>query len=78
MNPLHYKPSQIAKALVALLTSSIAFLGLLAIVGSTSNIGTLATVGAWAVGAAAFLTPVLVFIKKAEPVIDSLDPPTAP
>lgn len=70
LNPLDYHPAQIAKATVALLTSVIAILGLLATALAT---GGLAAAGAWVGGVAAALTPALVFLKKAEPVVDVLD-----
>ncbi|MBF6374450.1 hypothetical protein [Nocardia farcinica] len=70
LNPLRYKPSQIAKALIAALTSIVGLLGLAA---STFADGALATVGQWAAAAALFLAPILVFLKKAEPWIGMLD-----
>ena len=70
LNPLKYKPSQIAKALVAGLGSIVGLLGLAA---STFAEGTLATVGQWATAASLFLIPILVFLKKAEPWIGMLD-----
>lgn len=71
LNPLAYHPAQIAKTIVALLTSTIAILGVLA--GALAT-GGLAAAGAWVAGIAAALTPVLVFLKRAEPVIDIVDP----
>ena len=70
LNPLQYKPSQIAKALIAGLGSIVGLLGLAA---STFAEGALATVGQWATAAALFLIPILVFLKKAEPWIGMLD-----
>lgn len=70
LNPLKYKPSQVAKALIAGLGSIIGLLGLAA---STFADGALATVGQWATAAALFLIPILVFLKKAEPWIGMLD-----
>jgi hypothetical protein len=70
MNPLKYRPAQIAKAIVAALTSVVALLGLAA---ATFAEGPLATVGGYAAAAAIFLTPIVVFLKKAEPWIDMLD-----
>lgn len=70
MNPLDYKPAQIAKALVSALTGSIGLLGLAALAFTD---GPLAAVGGWATAAALFLTPVLVFLQKAQPWIDMLD-----
>ncbi|MEV0247977.1 hypothetical protein AB0H76_15395 [Nocardia sp. NPDC050712] len=69
-NPFQYRPSQIAKALIALLTSIVALLGLAA---TTFADGTFATVGGWAAAAAIFLTPILVFLQKATPWMDLLD-----
>lgn len=63
-NPLTYKPAQIAKALIATLTGVVGLLGLAA---ATFTDGALATGGGWATAAALFLTPILVFLKKAEP-----------
>ncbi|MFI6368718.1 hypothetical protein ACIBG0_39055 [Nocardia sp. NPDC050630] len=70
MNPFKYSPGQIAKALIAALTSVIALLGLAA---ATFGDGTFATIGTWATAAAVFLTPILVFLKKAEPWFGMLD-----
>ncbi|MBF6328724.1 hypothetical protein [Nocardia transvalensis] len=70
LNPLRYKPSQIAKALIAGLTCIV---GLLGVTASTFATGDLAVVGKWAATAALFLTPVLVFLQRAEPIIDRLD-----
>ena len=70
MNPMKYRPAQIAKALIAALTSVMALLGLAA---ATFGEGTLATVGTWATAAFVFLTPILVFLKRAEPWIGILD-----
>ncbi|WP_280448480.1 hypothetical protein [Nocardia brasiliensis] len=70
LNPLNYRPAQIAKALVALLTSLIALLGTLAAALSS---GGLADAGLWVAGVAAFLTPIVVFLKKAEPLFGMLD-----
>ena len=72
LNPLRYKPAQIAKTLVATLTGVIGLLGLFA---AEFAEGPLATVGGWAAAAALFLTPILVFLKRAEPWIDLLDGP---
>ncbi|MGY2036627.1 hypothetical protein ACW9HF_15200 [Nocardia gipuzkoensis] len=69
-NPLRYKPAQIAKALVAVLTGIIGLLGLAA---STFSDGALATVGTWATASALFLTPILVFLKKVEPWIGVIE-----
>lgn len=70
LNPLRYRPAQIAKAVAALLTSTVALLGLAA---SEFATGPLATIGGWAAAAAIFLTPIVVFLKKAQPWIDLLD-----
>lgn len=69
LNPLSYKPAQIAKALIAALTSVIALAGLAA---ATFSDGALATVGVWATAVAVFLTPFLVFLQKAAPWIEML------
>lgn len=70
LNPLSYHPAQIAKALVALLTSLI---GLLGVAASVFADGGLATAGQWATAAALFLAPVLVFLQKAQPLFDMFD-----
>lgn len=70
LNPFRYKPSQIAKAIVALLASLIAMLGLAA---SAFADGPMATAGGWAAAAAIFLTPILVFLQKAAPWMALLD-----
>lgn len=70
LNPLSYHPAQIAKALVALLTSLI---GLLGVAASVFADGGLATAGQWATAAALFLAPILVFLQKAQPLIQVLD-----
>lgn len=69
-NPLKYRPAQIAKTLVAVLTSVVALLGLAA---AEFADGPLATVGGWAAAAAVFLTPILVFLKRAQPWTEILD-----
>ncbi len=71
LNPLAYHPAQIAKALIAFLTSMIALLGLLA---ATLATGGLATAGAWIGGAAAVLTGPLVFLQKVQPWLNAIDP----
>lgn len=70
-NPFDYKPAQVAKALVALLTSTIGLLGVAASVAAT---GDLEAVGHWATAAALALTPILVFLKRAQSVADIMDP----
>lgn len=70
LNPLDYRPAQIAKALVALLTSMIVLMGTLA---AALTSGGLADAGLWVAGVAAFLTPIAVFLKKAEPLFGMLD-----
>lgn len=70
LNPLKYKPAQIAKSLIAVLTGAV---GLLGLVASELADGPLATVGGWAAAAALFLTPILVFLQKAKPWMDLLD-----
>lgn len=63
LNPLDYHPAEIAKALVAFVTSVITVLGLLA---ATLSTGGLASAGAWVAGVAAVLAPILVFLKRAQ------------
>lgn len=70
LNPFDYTPAQIAKALVAGLT---ALVGLLGLIVATFTDGPLDAVGHWAAAAALFLTPILVFLKRAQPWIDMLD-----
>ncbi|WP_305780000.1 hypothetical protein [Nocardia nova] len=70
LNPFAYHPAQVAKALVALLTSSIALLGTLAAALSS---GGLADAGLWVAGIAAALTPIAVFLKRAQDVIGVFD-----
>lgn len=73
-NPFAYHPAQIAKALVALLTSVI---GLLGIVSASLSTGGLATASSWVAGVAVALTAPLVFLKRAEQVADIIDPSAA-
>lgn len=70
LNPLDYHPAEIAKALVALLTSVLGFLGLAASVFAD---GGLVTAGHWATAAALFLAPILVFLKRAQLLIGAID-----
>lgn len=70
INPFDYRPAEIAKSLVALLTSVIALGGVLA---ATLTTGGLADAGAWVAGIAVFLTPIVVFLKRAALVADLLD-----
>lgn len=70
MNPLKYRPGQIAKSLVAVLTGVVGLLGLVAAEFAEPP---LATIGGWATAAALFLTPILVFLKKVEPWIGLID-----
>jgi hypothetical protein len=70
LNPLDYRPAQIAKALVALLTSGVTILGVLAAALAS---GGLADAGVWVAGIAAALTGPLVFLKRAAPLIDMFD-----
>ena len=65
-----YTPAQAAKAVVAALTCAIALLGL-AVTSFTE--GPLAVVGGWAAAALLVVTPIAVFVKSAEPIIDALD-----
>ncbi|WP_405490497.1 hypothetical protein [Nocardia sp. NBC_00511] len=69
LNPLDYRPAEIAKALVALLTSAISVLGLVA---ADLTTGGLSTAASWVAGIAAALTAPLVFLKKAEVITDVL------
>ncbi|WP_228002131.1 hypothetical protein [Nocardia australiensis] len=66
LNPLKYHPAQLAKSIAALLTSVVAFLGLLA--ASLSD-GGLATAGGWVAGVAVVLTPIAVFATKMAPLL---------
>lgn len=68
-NPLKYKPSQIAKAAVAALTSVVALLTLAA---AEFAEGPLSVIGGWATAALLVLMPVVVFAKKAEPWMEML------
>lgn len=70
LNPLKYRPGQVAKALIATLTGVIGLCGLIA---AEFADGPLATVGGWAAAAALFLTPIAVFLKKAEPWIGMIE-----
>jgi len=70
-NPFDYRPAQIAKALVALLTSIVGLLGVAASVAAT---GDLQVVGHWATATALCLTPIVVFLKRAQPFLDAVDP----
>ena len=74
LNPFSYKPAQIAKALVAVVGGVIAIATLIA---SDLTTGGLSTAAGWVSGVVMSLTPVLVFLKKAETVIDVVDPSTA-
>ncbi|BAH52301.1 hypothetical protein [Rhodococcus opacus] len=68
LNPLNYSASQIAKFLVSVIGSLVIILGLAAVEFAD---GPLAQVGVWAAVAAAFLTPIGVFLKRATPVIET-------
>jgi hypothetical protein len=70
LNPLAYKPAQLAKAFVALTTAAIAILTLIA---SDLSTGGLSTAAGWVSGIAMALTPVLVFLKRAGDVIEVID-----
>lgn len=74
LNPFAYKPAQVAKAAVALVTAVIAVATLVA---SDLTTGGLSTAAGWVSGVAIVLTPVLVFLKKAQSVIDVVDSTTA-
>ncbi len=69
LNPLDYKPAQIAKSLISTLTGIVGLLGLAALAFTD---GPLSAVGGWATAAALFLTPILVFLQKAQPWMDML------
>lgn len=69
LNPLDYKPAQIAKSLIALLTSVIALAGVLA---AALADGGLAAAGGWVAGVAVALTPILVFLQKVQPWMNLL------
>lgn len=79
MNPLKYSFPQLTKAVAALLTAVIAFLGVLATVFST---GSLHEIGIWAALIAVVLNPILVFATKAATILDGVQavstPPTDP
>lgn len=64
-NPLNYNAGQLAKAIAAFLTSTVAMLGVLA---ATLSDGGLATAGGWVAGAAVALTPIAVFATKMAPL----------
>lgn len=70
LNPLKYRPAQVAKSLIAVLTGVVGLCGLLA---AELADGPLSTIGGWAAAAALFLTPILVFLQKAKPWMDLLD-----
>lgn len=71
LNPFDYHPAQIAKALVALLTSVVTVLGLLAAALAS---GGLADAGLWVAGIAAAIAPIVVFLKRAQTLMDVFDP----
>lgn len=71
MNPLDYHPAQLAKAIAAALTSIVAVLGTIAAALAS---GGLADAGLWVAGVAAALTPIVVFLKRAQPLADLFDP----
>jgi hypothetical protein len=78
VNPFKYKPSQIAKAIIAALSSVVALAGLAA---AEFTEGPLSTFGGYAAAVAIFLTPILVFLQKAEPwagMLDALMPQAPP
>jgi hypothetical protein len=66
MNPLNYSPGQMAKSIAAFVTVAVGLLGLAA---AEFTEGPLAPIGGWAGTALIALTPVVVFLKKAEPWI---------
>ena len=71
MNPFSYRAREVAKALVALLSSVIALLGLAAVLFAD---GPLSDIGTFAAAAAMALNPYLVFAKRAESAVDSALP----
>jgi hypothetical protein len=74
-NPFNYKLGQLAKAIAALLTSTVAFLGVLA---ATLSDGGLATAGGWVAGAAVALTPIAVFATRMAPLLGMFRYPVDP
>lgn len=70
LNPFAYRPAEVAKALVAFATALVAVLTLIA---SDLATGGLSTAAGWVSGVAMALTPVIVFLKRAETVIDAVD-----
>jgi hypothetical protein len=71
LNPFDYKLSQIAKAAVAFVTALIAIATLIA---SDLTTGGLSTAAGWVSGVVMVLTPVLVYLKRAEAVVEAVDP----
>jgi hypothetical protein len=71
LNPFAYKPAQVAKAIVALLTAVIALAGLIA---SALTTGGLSTAASWVGYVAIALGPILVFAQKMEKVAEDIDP----
>lgn len=65
-----YTPAQVAKSLVAAVTGVAALCGL-AVTSFTD--GPLAVVGGWGAAALIVLTPILVFLKSAAPLVDLID-----
>lgn len=73
-NPLKYTPAQLAKALMVLLTSTVAMLGLIA---STFTEGPLENIGLWATAASLFIAPIAAFVTKAAPIVSRFGNPFA-
>lgn len=71
LNPLDYSPKQIFKALVA---GGVSACILLSLLGQSFTDGPLKDVGLWAIAIFAVLNPIIVFLKKAEPVIEPMFP----
>jgi hypothetical protein len=71
LNPFSYKPAQVAKAAVAVVT---ALVGIATLIASDLTTGGLSTAAGWVSGVVMLLTPVLVFLKRAENIIDAVDP----
>lgn len=74
LNPFSYKLPQIAKAAVAFVGAVIAIATLIA---ADLTTGGLSTAAGWVSGVAMALVPVLVFLKRAESIIDVVDPTAA-
>jgi hypothetical protein len=71
---MKYTPRQLAKMIVAALTAAVALIGLVAVVFAT---GPLHAIGAWAATMALVLNPILVYVTRAQTIIDAVpgEPP---